>query len=50
MKNVIETKYNSSLLNYKPPIKENIIDFILESYFHRDGKAENTLLLFLIWC
>lgn len=36
--NVIDTKYNNSLLNYRNKIGDNVVDFILESYFHREGK------------
>ncbi|KAL0849359.1 hypothetical protein ABMA28_013669 [Loxostege sticticalis] len=34
--NVIDTKYNNSLLNYRNKIGDNVVDFILESYFHRE--------------
>lgn len=34
--NVIDTKYNNSLLNYRD--NNELVDSILKTYFHREGK------------
>lgn len=41
LKNTIDNKYNNSIFhNKKQTNKENVIDFIFENYFIREGKND----------